>query len=220
MKRLALIFALTAAAALPLAARGRPEAVRAPDPPVETLAAVEGTETAVLAGGCFWGMEAVFERLSGVLDVTSGYTGGDRETARYELVSTGTTGHAESVRIVYDPSRISYGTLLKVFFTVAHDPTQLNYQGPDAGPQYRSAVFYTSEEQGRIAREYIRALEKAKTFSSPIVTEVVPFKAFYPAEEYHQDFMARNPDHPYIAYWDVPKIEHLEQAFPELLAAR
>jgi len=178
----------------------------------------DGTETAVLAGGCFWGVEAVFERLEGVLDVVSGYSGGDEETARYELVGTGMTGHAESVQITFDPALISYGTLLQVFFTVAHDPTQLNYQGPDIGTEYRSAVFYADEEQKRIAEEYIRSLDKAKAFPEPIATQVAPLDGFYPAEEYHQDFLRRHPTHPYIVYWDLPKIRHLEEEYPELLA--
>ena len=172
----------------------------------------------VAAGGCFWGMEGVFERLRGVEDVVSGYSGGDQSTAHYEMVSTGRTGHAESIRVIYDPSQISYGTLLKVFFSVAHDPTQLNYQGPDHGTQYRSAIFYTNEEQKRIAEQYIRTLERAKVFDKPIVTQVVPLKAFYPAEDYHQDFMDNNPSYPYIVYWDLPKVRQLEKEYPKLLA--
>ena len=187
-------------------------------PSAAMAAAAAATETAVLAGGCFWGVEAVFERLEGVLDVTSGYAGGEQRTARYELVGTGRTGHAESVRIVFDPIRVSYGTLLRVFFTVAHDPTQLNFQGPDFGPQYRSAIFYASEEQRRIAEESVRTLDKARVYSAPIVTVMAPLVAFYPAEGYHQDFMKRNPTHPYIQHWDLPKIAQLEQQFPELLA--
>jgi peptide-methionine (S)-S-oxide reductase len=189
-----------------------------PDPPAQNLKAPGTTETAVLAGGCFWGMEGVFERLKGVSDVVSGYSGGDKSTAMYDIVSTGRTGHAESVRITYDPSKISFGTLLKVFFSVAHDPTELNYQGPDHGTQYRSVIFYTNAEQKKIATEYIRILGKAGVFKDPIVTEVVPLKAFYPAEEYHQDFMDKNPDNPYIVYWDLPKIALLKERFPELIA--
>ena len=189
--------------------------------PAEAVAAPgHGTETAVLAGGCFWGVEAVFERLEGVQEVVSGYSGGEEDTARYPLVGTGTTGHAESVRIVYDPQRISFAVLLAVFFNVAHDPTQLNYQGPDRGPQYRSAVFYADEEQRKITEEYIAELEADSVYPRPIVTQVVPLEAFYPAEEYHQDFMRRNPRHPYILYWDVPKIAHLEEEYPGLLADR
>jgi peptide-methionine (S)-S-oxide reductase len=188
-----------------------------PKPPMGVTAPAGGSETAVLAGGCFWGMEGVFERLKGVVDVVSGYSGGSARTARYELVGTGTTGHAESIQVVFDPSQISYGTLLEVFFSVAHDPTQLNFQGPDHGTQYRSAIFYGSEEQKRVAEQYIRTLEKARVFRKPIVTQVVPLAAFYPAEDYHQDFMDRNPDYPYIVYWDRPKVAHLKEAFPQLL---
>jgi peptide-methionine (S)-S-oxide reductase len=181
-------------------------------------AAPQGSETAVLAGGCFWGVEAVFERLEGVLEVTSGYAGGEQKTARYEMVGTGRTGHAESVQIVFDPARISYDTLLRVFFTVAHDPTELNYQGPDVGPQYRSAIFYSGDEQRRVAAAAIDALGRAGVYKAPIVTEVRQLEAFYPAEGYHQDFMKRNPMHPYIVYWDAPKIAELERRFPEILA--
>jgi peptide-methionine (S)-S-oxide reductase len=188
-----------------------------PKPPMGATAPPGSSETAVLAGGCFWGMEGVFERLKGVVDVVSGYSGGSARTARYELVGTGTTGHAESIQVVFDPSQISYGTLLEVFFSVAHDPTQLNFQGPDHGTQYRSAIFYGSEEQKRVAEQYIRTLEKARVFRKPIVTQVVPLAAFYPAEDYHQDFMDRNPDYPYIVYWDRPKVAHLKEAFPQLL---
>lgn len=188
-----------------------------PDPPTETPGAPGSTRTAVLAGGCFWGMEGVFEQLKGVMDVTSGYSGGEAQTARYKIVSAGTTEHAESIRVTFDPSSISYGELLKVFFSVAHDPTQLNYQGPDIGRHYRSAIFYTGEQQKRIAEEYIRMLERSRIFKKPIVTQVVPLEKFYPAEDYHQDFMDRNPNHPYIVYWDVPKVEHLKKAFPEIL---
>jgi peptide-methionine (S)-S-oxide reductase len=189
-----------------------------PQPPEEQgTMEVGGTETAVLAGGCFWGMEGVFERLKGVLDVISGYSGGESETAHYEMVGTGTTGHAESIRITYNPSVISFGTLLKVFFFIAHDPTALNRQGPDTGTQYRSVVFYTNGEQRRITEEYIRIIDEADVFPHPVVTRVMPFHAFYPAEEYHQDFMKRNPDYPYIVFWDIPKVKKLEAAFPELV---
>ena len=176
------------------------------------------TERAVFAGGCFWGVEAVFEQLRGVLDVDSGYAGGEADTATYSSVGTGRTGHAESVEIIYDPGQIDYTTLLEVFFTVAHDPTQLNYQGPDRGTQYRSAVFYGSERQRRLTEEYIAELELASLYEDDIVTEVAPLKAFYPAEEYHQDFLRRNPSHPYISYWDIPKLEDLNNRYPELIA--
>ena len=207
---------LAAAAMLLLA----PAVVRAdfPDPPTDVVEKTGGTQTAVLAGGCFWGMEGVFERLKGVLDVTSGYAGGDAATAHYETVGTGKTGHAESVRITYDPQRIGYGTLLKVFFSVAHDPTQLNRQGADIGTQYRSAIFYTDESQRRLAEEYIDKLNSSRVYRKPIVTQVVPLQGFYPAEAYHQDFMDRNPNYPYIVYWDLPKVEHLKKEFPELVA--
>jgi peptide-methionine (S)-S-oxide reductase len=191
-----------------------------PNPPAEKAARPGTTETAVLAGGCFWGMEGVFERLKGVTDVVSGYSGGHVRNPSYELVSSGTTGHAESIRITFDPSVISYGTLLKVYFSVAHDPTELNHQGPDYGTQYRSAIFYTSPEQKRVADEYIRALDKAKVFPSPIVTQVVPFQAFYRAEEYHQHYMDKNPDSTYIIVWDKPKVAALERLYPNLLAKK
>lgn len=174
-------------------------------------------ETAVFAGGCFWGVEAVFESLKGVENAVSGYSGGTAETAFYKMVGTGQTGHAEAVHVEYDSSVISYETLLEVFFNVAHDPTQFNYQGPDIGTEYRSAIFYRNEEQKEATEEYIRDLEKRKVYSQPIVTEVTELDAFYPAEQYHQDFMKLNPNHPYILYWDVPKIRHLEEMFPELI---
>jgi peptide-methionine (S)-S-oxide reductase len=174
----------------------------------------------VLAGGCFWGVEAVFERLEGVQDVVSGYAGGSKATAHYQIVSTGTTGHAESVQITYDPRQISYGTLLKVFFAVAHDPTELNRQGPDEGTQYRSSIFYTTPEQKTIAEDYIRQLDAAKIFRRRIVTTVVPLQGFYPAEGYHQQFLDRNRTNPYIVYNDLPKLDHLKKEFPELLRRR
>ncbi len=188
------------------------------DPVTALNAAPQNTETAVLAGGCFWGVEAVFERLEGVQDVVSGYSGGSADTASYYTIGSGTTGHAESVQIVYDPTVIRFEVLLQIFFNVAHDPTQLNYQGPDVGPQYRSIVFYADREQQQIAEGYIKELDRRGVFAEPIVTQVAPLKAFYPAEEYHQDFMRRNPQHPYIVYWDLPKILHLEETYPELLA--
>jgi peptide-methionine (S)-S-oxide reductase len=175
------------------------------------------TETVVLAGGCFWGVEAVFDELNGVSRVVSGYAGGAKATARYEIVSTGMTGHAESVEITYDPTVISFDRLLDVYFLVAHDPTQLNRQGPDTGTQYRSEIFYTNERQREVATAHIRRLTEAKTYREPIVTKLAPLQAFYPAEEYHQHFMARNPDYPYIVYNDRPKVEHLKRSFPELL---
>jgi peptide-methionine (S)-S-oxide reductase len=170
----------------------------------------------VFAGGCFWGIEAVFEHLKGVTSATSGYAGGSAASPSYEQVSSGTTGHAEAVRVVYDPSRITYAQLLQVFFSVAHDPTELNRQGPDVGTQYRSAVFYGNDDQKRTAGTYIAKLGGGKVFSRRIVTEVVPLQAFYPAEDYHQDYMARHPNDLYIVINDAPKIEHLRRQFPGL----
>jgi peptide-methionine (S)-S-oxide reductase len=178
--------------------------------------AAKASETAVLAGGCFWGVDAVFKHVKGVARVVSGYSGGRAATAEYEVVSTGATGHAESVEITYDPSQVSYSELLRVFFTVAHDPTELNRQGPDTGTQYRSAIFYASEDQKQTAIAAIDQLNKAKVFSAPIVTQVVPLQAFYPAEEYHQNFLAHHPDYPYIVYNDLPKLRKLQQQFPAL----
>jgi peptide-methionine (S)-S-oxide reductase len=174
-------------------------------------------ETAVLAGGCFWGVEAVFDRVNGVANVVSGFAGGSQMTAHYALVSSGVTGHAEAVKITYDPAVVSYGTLLKVFFAVAHDPTELNRQGPDEGPQYRSSVFYGSDEHKAVAEAYIRQLSDAKVFTRPIATTVVPLKGFYAAEEYHQNFLDRNPTHPYIVVNDMPKLRNLEAEFPTLV---
>jgi peptide-methionine (S)-S-oxide reductase len=175
---------------------------------------------AVLAGGCFWGVEAVFEHLKGVTDVVSGYAGGSPKTAHYEMVGTGRTGHAESVQIAYDPSQISYGKLLQVYFSVAHDPTELNRQGPDEGTQYRSAIFYASEEQKRVAEAYIQQLTEARVFRSPIVTKVVALPAFYPAEEYHQNFIQRNPGNSYVVHNDLPKLSQLKRLFPEMVKGR
>lgn len=174
------------------------------------------TQTAVFAGGCFWGIQAVFQHIKGVESATAGYSGGWVEHPSYEDVSSGRTGHAESVRVVFDPSVVSYETLLRVFFSVAHDPTQLNRQGPDVGTQYRSIVFYTSDEQKRDVSAYIDQLDKSHAFPRPIVTQVVPFKQFFVAEAYHQDFAEKNPDNPYIAYNDAPKVANLHRAFPEL----
>jgi peptide-methionine (S)-S-oxide reductase len=191
----------------------------APVPPAKVdapLAASSGKQTAVFAGGCFWGTQAVFERVKGVLKTTAGYSGGSAETATYRQVITETTGHAESVEVIYDPAKITYGQLLRVFFSVAHDPTQLNRQGPDVGTSYRSAIFYANDEQKRIATAYIAELDAAKVFPAKIVTEVTPLKAFYRAEDYHQDFALKNPDHPYIQICDLPKIEALKKQFPDL----
>ena len=188
-----------------------------PDPAVDApLASTKGQQIAVLAGGCFWGVEAVFEHVKGVSDVRSGYSGGANETARYEKVGTGETGHAESVKITYDPAQISYGQLLKVFFSVAHDPTELNRQGPDTGTQYRSAIFYANDEQKRIARAYIDQLNQAKLFDLSIVTEVAALKSFNDAEAYHQNYLANHPDEPYIVINDMPKVENLKKELPGL----
>jgi len=188
-----------------------------PNPVIDApLATTKGEQTAVLAGGCFWGIEAVFEHVKGVISVSSGYSGGAADTAHYEMVSAGNTGHAESVRIKYDPSRISYGQLLKVYFAVAHDPTELNRQGPDTGSQYRSAIFYSNAEQQRIADAYIAQLNKAKVFKRPIATQVVALKAFYEAEDYHQDYARQHPNEPYIAINDLPKVAELRKQLPEL----
>jgi peptide-methionine (S)-S-oxide reductase len=191
--------------------------VSLPNPVVdEQLAVSEGWPTAVLAGGCFWGVDAVFRHVRGVKSVTSGYSGGSASTAQYEIVSSGLTGHAESVRIVYDPAQISYGQLLKAFFSVAHNPTQLNRQGPDEGTQYRSAIFVANEEQKQIAQAYIAQLNQAKVFQRPIVTQVVGLTGFYEAEDYHQDYLAHHLDSPYIRMNDLPKVENLRQEFPDL----
>jgi peptide-methionine (S)-S-oxide reductase len=191
--------------------------VAIPDPIIDApRAKAKGERTAVLAGGCFWGIEEVFQHVKGVTNVTSGYSGGEARTARYETVSAGQTGHAESVRITYDPSKVSYGQLLKVFFAVAHDPTELNRQGPDTGAQYRSAIFYSDAEQKRIAEAYIDQLNRAKVFNGPIVTQVAPLSAFYEAEAYHQDYAIHHPDDPYILVNDLPKVENLRKQLPEL----
>jgi peptide-methionine (S)-S-oxide reductase len=188
-----------------------------PDPVVDSpLAAKKGKQTAVVAGGCFWGVQAVFQHVKGVKDAISGYSGGAVASPAYEQVSTGETGHAESVKITFDPAQISYGRLLQLFFSVAHDPTQLNRQGPDTGSQYRSVIFYADDEQKHIAEAYISQLEQTKSFPRPIVTQVVPLKAFYDAEAYHQDYARFHPDDPYIARNDAPKVEHLREQFPDL----
>jgi peptide-methionine (S)-S-oxide reductase len=188
-----------------------------PDPTLDSpRASAHDKETAVLAGGCFWGVEAVFDRLKGVTSVVSGFAGGDKSTAQYETVSTGRTGHAESVKITYDPSQITFGQLLKVYFAVAHDPTELNRQGPDTGTQYRSAIFYTTDEQKKIAEAYIQQLDAAHVFRRPIVTQVVPLHGFFAAESYHQHFLDNNPNNPYIVYNDLPKLAALKKQYPEM----
>jgi peptide-methionine (S)-S-oxide reductase len=217
--RTAVILALAVPVALFVTRRGSGEPVTLlPDPVVDPH--VAGQRTAVLAGGCFWGIEAVYEHIDGVIDVVSGYAGGTAETADYGRVSSGRTKHAESVRITYDPEKVSYGELLRVFFSVAHDPTQLNRQGPDVGPQYRSAIFHADEEQATVARAYIEQLMREKVFDREIVTEVVPLEAFYVAEDYHQDYAKKHPDDLYIVIHDRPKVENLRKQFPALYRER
>ncbi|TAM63500.1 MAG: peptide-methionine (S)-S-oxide reductase [Rhodanobacter sp.] len=211
----AAVLMLAVSACQPASAAG--DAVRLPAPSVDVPRTAAQTEqTAVLAGGCFWGIESVFEHVRGVRKVVAGYAGGSARTAHYDQVSDGDTGHAESVRVQFDPAQISYGQLLQVFFSVALDPTQLNRQGPDSGTQYRSVVFYGNDEQRQVAAAYIAQLTAAKSFAAPIVTRVAPLQAFYPAEAYHQDYARRHPDDPYIVYNDAPKVAHLKQLFPEL----
>jgi peptide-methionine (S)-S-oxide reductase len=192
-----------------------------PPPAVDApRATASGKQTMVVAGGCFWGIQAVFQHVKGVVSATSGYSGGPANTADYETVSTGSTGHAESVQVVFDPSQVTYGELLRVFFSVAHDPTELNRQGPDEGTQYRSVIFYGSDEQKKIADAYIAQLDQAKVFSGRIVTQVVPLKAFYRAEEYHQNYATLHPNNPYIAINDAPKVAHLQKEFPALYVGK
>jgi len=216
-----LSFAGLGAAALALAAfattRSSAESAHAtPAPAVdEPLAKSSGKETIVLAGGCFWGVQGVFQHVKGVASAVSGYSGGDKSAAQYETVSTGATGHAESVKVTFDPREVSYGRLLQIYFSVAHDPTELNRQGPDTGSQYRSEIFAASPDQARIASSYVAQLGKAGAFSAPIVTRIEALKGFYPAEAYHQDFLTLNPSYPYIAINDLPKIEALKRLFPD-----
>lgn len=214
MNRNLIAFAGIAGATLVIFSAGSANAERAVPIPaaVHDVPRAGNLQTAVLAGGCFWGMEAVFEHVKGVKSVVSGYAGGSADTASYEQVSTETTGHAEAVKIVYDPAVVSYGTLLRVYFSVAHDPTQRNRQGPDYGPSYRSAIFPQTPQQRAVAAAYIAQLQKTKAFPAPIVTQIEQGK-FYPAEGYHQDFFARNPYHPYIVHWDKPKLAAFKAAF-------
>ena len=217
--RLTIIAALVAMAAGTAywnagAAAETPHAV--PAPAVDEPASAATTEVAVLAGGCFWGVQGVFQHVDGVTNAVSGYAGGSREAADYHTVSTGSTGHAESVQVTFDPHKISYGRILQIYFSVAHDPTELNRQGPDTGTQYRSAIFPMSPEQARIAEAYIAQLDAAHVFAAPIVTKIEPSKAFYPAEAYHQNYLTLHPDQPYIAFNDIPKVEALKQLFPSL----
>lgn len=197
------------------------EVVALPDPKVDNpLAAAQGSDTAVVAGGCFWGIQAVFARVKGVLSATSGYSGGAANTAQYEKVCSGRTGHAESVEVVFDPSQITFGQILKVFFSVAHDPTQLNRQGVDVGTQYRSVIFYSSEDQKRVAEAYVEQLDAAKVFPSPIATQIVPLEAFYAAEDYHQGYAETHPENMYIVMNDLPKVENLRRHYPALFVER
>jgi peptide-methionine (S)-S-oxide reductase len=190
------------------------DAVVIPAPAMDVPAS-DGIQTAVFSGGCFWGVQGVFQHTAGVVNAVSGYAGGSKATAQYEMVSTGTTGHAESVQIKYDPRKISYGKILQIFFSVAHDPTQLNRQGPDSGTQYRSAIFTASDEQKKVADAYIAQLNAAKVYRKPIVTKVGPLEGFYAAEAYHQDYLTLHPSQPYIAYNDIPKVENLKRLFAE-----
>jgi peptide-methionine (S)-S-oxide reductase len=221
-----MILAVSAAAFLAMAAgllvsRSEAEPTRAvPPPALDEPSGTATTEVAVLAGGCFWGVQGVFQHVVGVISAVSGYAGGAKATAQYDIVETGKTGHAESVRITFDPRRISYGHILQIYFSVAHDPTELNYQGPDRGTQYRSTIFPTTDEQAKVARAYIAQLNQAHTFYSPVVTTVEVGREFYPAEDYHQNFLAENPTNPYIVGYDLPKIRELQRLFPSLYRAK
>ena len=211
------LFAFALAASLTGCTAGAASHAPIPAPTTDTtLAPKSGKQTAVFAGGCFWGTQAVFERVKGVVKTTTGYSGGSASTATYDQVTTETTGHAESVQVVFDPSKITYGQLLRIFFSVAHDPTELNRQGPDVGTSYRSAIFYANDEQKRLATAYIQQLDAAHIFPGPIVTQVVPLKGFYRAEDYHQDYALNNPNNPYILVCDRPKIAALKEQFPDL----
>jgi peptide-methionine (S)-S-oxide reductase len=205
---------LTFALAFATPSRAAEDAVVIPAPAIDAAPA-SGIQTAVVAGGCFWGVQGVFQHVAGVVNAVSGYAGGTKATADYQTVSSGRTGHAESVEIKYDPKKISYGKILQIYFSVVHDPTQLNRQGPDTGPQYRSAIFTTSDEQKKVAEAYIAQLNGAKVFSRPIVTKVGALEAFYPAEAYHQDYLTLHPNQPYIAYNDLPKVENLKKLFAD-----
>ncbi len=214
--RLASVAALLLMAAGAFVSRTHAESARAvPPPAVDETTTGTTREVAVLAGGCFWGVQGVFQHVDGVSSAVSGYAGGSKETAQYETVSTGATGHAESVRVTFDPRRISYGRILQIYFSVAHDPTELNRQGPDIGTQYRSAIFPLDAEQQRIAKAYIEQLDQAHVFAATIVTSIESDRTFYPAETYHQDFLTQNPTNPYIAYYDLPKIRELQKLFPD-----
>ncbi len=215
VRRLATLLGAAILLGLCAASLAGDRAIRIPDPATDAPQAKTAEQTAVLAGGCFWGVEAVFRHINGVISATSGYAGGSAGTANYPVVSTGATGHAESVKVVFDPAKVSYGRLLQVFFSVAHDPTQLDRQGPDSGSQYRSEIFYANGEQERIARTYIDQLTRAHAFPAPIVTRLSPLTAFYPAEAYHRNYAERHPHDGYIVVNDLPKVEHLKNLFPE-----
>jgi peptide-methionine (S)-S-oxide reductase len=220
--RIALLALLTAtllAGCAPSRSPALDDAPAVPAPLLDETAGQAQSEVAVLAGGCFWGVQGIFQHVEGVSQAVSGYAGGSQETAEYEAVSSGRTGHAEAVQITFDPRTISYGRLLQIYFSVAHDPTELDRQGPDVGPQYRSAIFPTTAEQARVAQAYIEQLSKASVFDAPIVTRIEPDQTFYPAEAYHQDFLTRNPNHPYIVVHDLPKIERLKRAQPDVYRA-
>jgi peptide-methionine (S)-S-oxide reductase len=208
------------ACALPGVARQAEQARVLPPPAQDESAGSATTETAVFAAGCFWGVQGVFQHVKGVTSAVSGYAGGDKRTAKYEEVGTGRTGHAESVQVTYDPRVITYGRLLQILFSVAHDPTQLDRQGPDVGPQYRSAIFPNGDAQAGVAKAYIDQLMQARVFPKPIVTRIEPGASFYPAEPYHQDFLTRHPDHPYIVFNDLPKLKDLQKIFPDRYRAQ
>jgi len=210
-----LVVALATAAFAPRLTRAGESAVKIAPPAVDATTNASSTQTAVFAGGCFWGVQGVFQRVNGVIQAVSGYSGGAEKTAVYELVGSGLTGHAEAVKITYDPKKVSYGTLLQIYFSVAHDPTQLNRQDPDSGPQYRSAVFYSDAAQKETTEKYIAQLDAAKSYPKKIVTQVVPLTAFYPAEAYHQDYLTLHPESGYIARFDMPKIANLKTMFPQ-----
>lgn len=209
----AILMGASALAALPSTAE---EGIAIPAPTLDEPAGQQASEVAVLAGGCFWGVQGVFQHVDGVKNAVSGYAGGEQDTARYEMVGRGSTGHAEAVKITYDPRKISYGRLLQVYFSVAHDPTELNRQGPDVGTQYRSAIFPVDADQAKIAKAYIDQLDQAKVFEAAIATKIEPDEKFYPAEDYHQDFLTLNPTYPYIVYNDLPKIENLKKILPDV----
>ena len=219
-RRTSLKTAFAAALLLLVQACGAPLSAAPLPAPATDAKAAGAPQTAVFAGGCFWGVEAVFRHTKGVTKAVSGYAGGTKDTADYHTVSTGSTRHAESVQVTYDPAQVSYGELLRIFFSVAHDPTELNRQGPDFGPQYRSAIFYVNDEQKRVAQAYIEQLSTAKAFPKPIVTEVTALPAFYAAEDYHQDYLAQHPNQPYIVFNDLPKLAALKEQFPSRFVAK